>query len=66
MYKGLVIARKPEENNDVILLAFKDSHGKTIEIKQTITEIIGQAVRIRIGAPEDVMILRCELVGREH
>jgi len=62
MYKGLVIARKPEDNNNEILFTFKDSNGETIEIKQTITEIIGQAVRIRIEAPEDVMILTGELI----
>jgi hypothetical protein len=62
MYKGLVVARKPSENKDEILFSFKDSHGKTIEIKQTITEIHGDNVRIRIEAPEEVTILRGELV----
>jgi len=62
MYKGLVIARKPEENQDVVLFSFKDSHGKTIEIKQTISEIIGDVVRVRIEAPDEVTILRGELL----
>jgi len=62
MYKGLVVARKPSENKDEILFSFKDSHGKTIEIKQTITEFVDGNVRIRIEAPEEVTILRGELV----
>ena len=66
MYKGLVIARKPTQHNDEIVLTFKDSQGETIEIKQTITDVMGETVRIRIEAPKDVMILRGELVGFEH
>jgi len=62
MYKGLVLARKPSENKDEILFSFKDSHGETIEIKQTITDVIGDNVRIRIEAPEEVTILRGELI----
>jgi len=66
MYKGLVIARKPTPHNNEIVLTLKDSHGETIEIKQTITDVMGETVRIRIEAPEDVMILRGELVNSEH
>jgi len=62
MYKGLVVARKPSENKDEIIFSFKDSHGETIEIKQTITDVVGDNVRIRIEAPEEVTILRGELV----
>jgi len=62
MYKGLVIARKPTPHNNEIVLTFKDSHGETVEVKQTITDFMGETVRIRIEAPEDVLILRGELV----
>jgi len=55
MYKGLVIARKPILHNNEIVLTFQDSHGETIEIKQTITDVMGKTVRIRIEAPGDVI-----------
>jgi len=48
MYNGLVIARKPTPHKNEIVLTFKDSHGETIEIKQTITDVMGVTVRIRI------------------
>lgn len=62
MYKGLVIARKPSPNQNEILMSFKDSQGETIEIKQTITDVCGGTVRMRIEAPDSVTIIRTELI----
>jgi len=65
MYKGLVLARKPSEDNNELFFTFEDSHGKTIEIKQTITEVLGGVVRMRIEAPDEVTIIRGELLEKE-
>jgi len=65
MYKGLALARKISEDNNELFFTFKDSHGKTIEIKQTITEVLGGVVRMRIEAPDEVTIIRGELLEKE-
>jgi len=63
MYKGLVITRKPYPKHDEVLMTFKDSQGETIEIKQTITGVDGETVRMRIEAPDSVTIVRSELLN---
>jgi sRNA-binding carbon storage regulator CsrA len=65
LYKGLIITRKPSENKDQTFITFKDSNGETIEIKQTILGVVGNTVRMRIEAPDEVTILRGELLDNE-
>jgi sRNA-binding carbon storage regulator CsrA len=66
MYKGLIITRKPSKDKDELFITFNDSNGDIIEIKQTILGVVGDAVRMRIEAPDEVILLRGELLEKEQ
>jgi sRNA-binding carbon storage regulator CsrA len=60
MQKGLTLTRKPFEE---LILQFEDSSGEIIEVIQTITKITGNQVRFSTSAPNNVKIIRGELLA---
>lgn len=57
--RSLTVTRKECE---ALILRIKDSSGEMIEIVQTINYIEGKSAKINTKAPEEVKILREELI----
>lgn len=62
MGNGLAITRNIIENKNELLFCFKNQNGDDIRIKQKLIEINRGYARIVIDAPDEVTILRGELV----
>ena len=63
MSNRLSLTRNTKPGKNELFFYVKDSHGNTIEIKQTITEIKRGQVRFDIATGEKVKILRGELIS---
>ena len=63
MSKGLSISRHTKTGKNEIYFYYQDSNGETIQIKQTLTEVLKGQVRFEIAAPRNVAIYRGELLA---
>lgn len=63
MSNGLSITRKSLENKNKIFFCFKNQNGNDVCIKQTVVKTGCGQTRIVIDAPDEVLVLRGELVN---
>lgn len=62
MSNGLAITRSIAENKNELLFCFKNQNGDDIRITQKLIKIKSGYARVAICAPDEVTILRGELV----
>ncbi|KZZ37876.1 MULTISPECIES: carbon storage regulator [unclassified Oleiphilus] len=62
MSNGLALTREAKQNKNELFFHIRDSNGELITIRQSVASVKGRQVRINIQAPDNVGIVRGEIV----
>ena len=66
MSNGLVLTRSTKENDNELYFTFESPSGDEFTIKQVFTKVRGGLVRCCIVAPQEVKVVRGELLKKSQ